>query len=73
MYAMVIPNYPEFAPISLGMRDELYPSLNMIKDGISEFTFSNLYLFRETYGYRVSRVPGRTFVIEGSKGGKTFF
>jgi hypothetical protein len=73
MYAMTIPDYPEFAPISLEMRDALYPALNMIKDGISEFTFSNLYLFRETYGYRVSRVPGRTFVIEGSKGGKSFF
>jgi hypothetical protein len=55
------------------MRDALYPALNLIKDGISEFTFSNLYLFRRTYGYRVSRVPGRTFVIEGSKAGKSFF
>jgi hypothetical protein len=45
----------------------------MIPDGISEFTFSNLYLFRRTYGYRVSRLPGRTFVIEGSKEGKSFF
>lgn len=68
-----IPEYPEFAPISLEMRDELYPSLNLLKDGISEFTFSNLYLFRATYGYRVSRVPGKTFVIEGSKQGKSFF
>jgi hypothetical protein len=70
---MPIPEYPEFAPVSLEMRDELYPALNMIPDGISEFTFSNLYLFRATYGYRVSRVPGKTFVIEGSKNGKSFF
>jgi hypothetical protein len=70
---MAIPEYPEFAPVSLDMRDCLYPSLNMIKDGISEFTFSNLYLFRNVYGYRVSRIPGRTFVIEGSKDGKSFF
>ncbi|MGO8693237.1 MAG: DUF2156 domain-containing protein [Rectinemataceae bacterium] len=70
---MAIPVYPEFAPISLDMRDDLYPSLNMIKDGISEFTFSNLYLFRRTYGYRVSRLPGTTFIIEGSKAGKSFF
>ena len=70
---MVIPEYPEFAPVSLEMRDELYPSLNMITDGISEFTFSNLYLFRRTYGYRVSRVPGTTYIVEGSKLGKNFF
>jgi uncharacterized protein len=68
-----VPIYPEFAPVSLAMRDDLYPALNMITDGISEFTFSNLYLFRGTYGYRVSRFPGKTFVIEGSRNGKSFF
>jgi hypothetical protein len=71
--ASSIPVYPDFAPVSLEMRNDLYPSLNMITDGISEFTFSNLYLFRRTYGYRVSRFPGRTFVIEGEKQGKSFF
>ena len=68
-----MPVYPEFAPVSLEMREALYPALNLIPDGISEFTFSNLFLFRRTYGYRVSRVPGKTFVIEGSKAGKSFF
>jgi hypothetical protein len=71
--ATSVPVYPEFAPISVEMRDALYPALNMITDGISEFTFSNLYLFRATYGYRVSRLPGKTFIIEGSKLGKSFF
>ena len=71
--AKSVPVYPEFAPVSLEMRDALYPALNMIKDGISEFTFSNIYLFRHTYGYRVSRVPGETFIIEGSKLDKSFF
>ncbi len=68
-----VPVYPEFAPVSLDMREALYPALNMIKDGISEFTFSNLYLFRGTYGYRVSRLPGKTFIIAGEKAGKSFF
>ena len=71
--AKSVPIYPEFAPIALDMRDALYPALNLITDGISEFTFSNLYLFRRTYGYRVSRIPGQTFIIEGSKAGKSFF
>jgi len=73
MYSMPIPEYPEFAPVSLDMRDELYPALNMISAGISEFTFSNLYLFRHTYGYRVSRVPGKTYLVEGAKAGSSFF
>ncbi len=70
---MPIPTYPEFADISLAMRDEFYPSLNLLKDGVSEFSFSNLYLFRRTYGYRVSRIPGKTFIVEGIKNGASFF
>lgn len=70
---MPIPSYPDFADISLDMRDELLPSLNGIPDGISEFTFSNLYLFRGTYGYRLSRVDEEVLLVEGSKQGKTFF
>ncbi len=72
-HGMPIPLYPDFAPIDLSMRDELYPALNLIKDGISEFTFSNLYLFRSVYGYRIARLPGGSFVIEGSRYGKSFF
>ncbi len=70
---MKIPEYPRFEPISLDMRDELHPSLNNTEDGISEFTFSNLYLFRRTYGYRLSRLPGKGLAIEGSRDGKSFF
>lgn len=70
---MPIPTYPEFAPIGLEMRKDLYPALNLLADGISEFSFSNLFLFRKTYGYRVSRVPGKTLVIEGAKHGSSFF
>jgi len=55
------------------MRSDLHPSLNMIKDGISELTFSNLYLFRHVYGYAVSRLPDGALAVEGSKDGKRFF
>jgi len=70
---MAIPEYPQFAPISLDMREELYPNLNLLKDGISEFTFSNLFLFRHSYQYKVSCVPGQTSVISGVKKGEPFF
>lgn len=55
------------------MKDSMYPSFNLIKDGISEFTFSNLYLFRHVYGYAVSSLPGGGIAISGSKEGKRFF
>jgi hypothetical protein len=70
---MKIPNYPEFAPIDLDMRSELHPRLSMLKDGISEFTFAGLYLFRNTYKYRVSWLPNDTTVFSGEKNGKRFF
>ncbi len=70
---MTIPEYPEFAPITFEMRDELYPRLNLLTDGISEFTFSNLFLFRRAYGYKVSRIPDQTAVISGVKNGEPFF
>ena len=69
---MKIPEYPAFEPISLEMRDELYPALNMLTDGISEFTFSGLYLFRRTYQYQVSHLTGTTFIISGLKAGEPF-
>jgi hypothetical protein len=55
------------------MRDDLHPLLNRLPSGISEFTFANLYLFRGTYGYRLSRHPGGALIVEGAKLGKSFF
>ena len=69
----IIPQYPEFAPIALPMIDQMYPAFNLLRDGISEFTFANLYLFRHSYDYKVARLPGEGFVITGTKEGKTFF
>jgi len=68
-----IPQYPEFAPIDLSMIDSMHPAFNLLKDGVSEFTFANLYLFRHTYDYRVAELPGGGLVITGVKEGKKFF
>ncbi len=68
-----IPLYPEFAPISLAMKQDMYPALNLLKEGISEFSFSNLYLFRHVYGYQVSRIAEGGLIISGAKEGKRFF
>ena len=70
---MNIPDFPEFVPISLETKDAMHPGLNLTVDGVSEYTFSNLFLFRRRYGYKVSKVPNKTMIISGERDGKKFF
>jgi hypothetical protein len=76
---MFIHDYPAFQPIALSMRPELHPGLAQLPDGISEFTFAGLYLFRKTYDYHVAWLPDaanpavRKLAIRGKRDGKTFY
>jgi uncharacterized protein len=82
---MTVPCYPDFIPLSLELKDAMHPRLSLTADGVSEFTFSGLYLFRNRYDYRISRnIPhpfnsklliGEEggFIISGKHNGKTFF
>lgn len=67
-----IPAYPDFAPISLEMAREISPHLVKLPDGVSEFSFAGLYLFRDQYDYRVSML-NEFLVISGTHDGKSFF
>ena len=71
----MIAEYPDFSDFSLDLRDVLHPRFQSLPDGISEFTFANIYLFRHVHNYRVSRLPNDLFVIVGQDedGKKTFF
>lgn len=69
---MKIPAFPEFSPINLDMRPELHPLLADLPDGVSEFTFAGLYLFRNEYSYEISRLPGGTIIGRGVKKGFRF-
>jgi len=53
----------------------MHPRLALSRDGVSEYTFSNLYLFRRRYNYRISWIeaPHKTFVLSGEREGKRFF
>jgi hypothetical protein len=51
----------------------MHPRLSQLPDGVSEYTFANLFLFRKQYHYRVSRILDKTFVVSGEDHGKTFF
>ncbi len=70
---MLIPPYPEFTELSLDLRPELHPLLQKLPDGVSEFTFANLYLFRQDHHYRVSRLSDEQVVITGQEGDAPFF
>jgi hypothetical protein len=70
---MLVPSYPDFIPISLELKPDLHPQLSLTPDGVSEYTFSNLYLFRQRYNYQVSRFSNRNFIISGEREGKKFF
>ena len=69
----MIPSYPKFTSISMNLRPELHPVFKGLKDGISEFTFTNIYLFRETHNYQISNIGKDLFVIIGRDVGNPFF
>lgn len=54
MHLKTIPKFPIFAEPTLEMRDEVDAFLMPLKDGASELSFLNLYLFRHSYHYSFS-------------------
>lgn len=68
-----IPIYPEACPLTLDLRPELHDSLRRLPDGVSEFTFANLYLFRDKHNYLLSLLPGGILGILGRDEDKPFF
>ncbi len=69
----MIPLYPETTKVTLQEKEELAPFFSSIYERISEFTFANIYLFRYTHNYRLSRLPDDRILITGSDDGKGFF
>jgi len=62
---MLIPSFPEFTPLTFELKDEMQSKLYLAADGVSEFSFAGLYLFRKRYRYRLSRLEDKTFIISG--------
>ena len=67
------PKYPDSSEVSIDMRPVLHPKFQALADGISEFTFANIYLFRRAHNYRISRLENDLFVITGRDNEKPFF
>jgi hypothetical protein len=70
---VTIPKYPDSAEVTIDMRPMLHPKFQALTDGISEFTFANIYLFRQTHNYRISGLENELFVITGRDGENPFF
>jgi uncharacterized protein len=51
----------------------LHPLFQRLSDGISEFTFANLYLFRNAHQYAVSILADDTIAILGRDAATSFF
>lgn len=69
----MIPDYPGTAELSLTMRHELHPLLQKLPEGISEFTFANLYLFRKTHSYRITQFENGLIILLGKDVNESFF
>jgi hypothetical protein len=77
---MLIPSFPDFTPLTFELKDEMQPKLYLAADGVSEFTFAGLYMFRKRYRYRLSKLEDKTLIISGIQpphsegdGEKSFF
>ncbi|MFZ5761164.1 MAG: DUF2156 domain-containing protein [Thermodesulfobacteriota bacterium] len=69
----MIPLFPDQAELRLEMREELHPLFRGLTEGISEFTFANLYLFRQAHGYRICRLVDGSVLFSGADAGQPFF
>lgn len=69
----MIPGYPDAAAVTLAMRPLLHPRFQSLSEGISEFTFANIYLFRTEHNYSISRLLDGTLVILGKDEERRFF
>jgi hypothetical protein len=65
--------YPEFTPINFDLRELIQEQLRKAWDGVSEYTFANLYLFRKRYDYHVCLSRDGNLLISGERDGHRFF
>ncbi len=70
---MTIPEFPEFVPIGLEHKPEVDRAFAQIEPAISEFTFTNLFMWRYCYNIGVSRMQGHILFLAQPSGKQPFF
>lgn len=69
----MIPAYPDSIELTTDLRQVLHPLFQRLSEGISEFTFANLYLFRKEHNYRLSLLTDGLHVLTGHDTHGAFF
>ena len=62
---MVMAQYPECSEIALEQRPELDAQFRGLPGRMSELSFADIYLFRQTHQYRAAQLEGDLVVISG--------
>jgi hypothetical protein len=70
---MEIPRYPDSRPLDLEDKLLLDNIFSSIQPRISEFTFANLYLFRQAHDYRITMVGEAPALLGRGYGGEPYF
>ena len=68
----MIPFYPDLAPVSLNLQEQVQDIILKSKTDASSFAFANLYLFRKKYDFNISLLEN-SLLITGTEKEKTFF
>ncbi len=68
-----IPLWPATCALDIKLREALHPLFRGLTEGISEFTFANIFLFRRTHAYRITRLEGDVVMITGRDADGEFF
>jgi len=54
-----IPLWPDTCAVEMKLRGALHPLFSALSEGISEFTFANIFLFRRAHAYGLRGLRGR--------------
>jgi hypothetical protein len=69
----MILDYPQASELTRDMRPLLHSLFQQLPEGISEFTFANLYLFRRAHNYRIAHLKDQRYLVTGQDGQIPFF
>ena len=70
---LIVPQFPEKIELICKLAKEMHPFMKELPDGISEFSFPSLFLHRNKYKYKLSKISNDIYLLFGSQYEKAFF
>lgn len=65
-------NFPQFSAIHINMFQEVTDFCRNLDAGVSEFSFSNIYLDSQKYQYAIARLSNDTLILAGESPAREF-